>query len=228
MPSPSPAYRTASNWAGYVAESDLQTPQPNVTGVSGSWTVPAITQSENDTFSAVWVGVGGQSDQTLIQCGTEQDSIGGRLFYSAWYEVLPRNAVTIRSVPVSAGDQIQASLQLTNDTLNEWTLSIVDLTSGHQFQNSFSYASSRNSADWIIERPSVNNVVSTLSNFGNITFTNCQATLGSVLGGIGSFPHFKIVMYSSTASDTNPTQLTDVSDLNLDGTSFTVSYLTVG
>jgi hypothetical protein len=225
---PNQVNREASNWAGYTAATDLQTPQHNVTSVSGSWTVPAVAPSLNDTFSAVWIGVGGQFDKTLIQCGTEQDSIGGRLRYSAWYEVLPQNAVTIRSFPVSAGDQIQASIQLTNDTQNEWTLTIFNLNSGHQFQKTFNYASSRSSAEWIIERPNVNNAVSDLANFGNATLTNCQASIASISGGIGDFPYFKITMYSSIAPNTNPVRLTDVSDLSGNGTTFTVSYLIYG
>ena len=81
---------TSSNWSGYCVVSDLITPQPQVTSVSASWTVPAVNVSIGNSYSAAWIGVGGQYDDTLIQIGTEQDSINGRATFSAWYELLPR------------------------------------------------------------------------------------------------------------------------------------------
>jgi len=111
---------------------NLQTPQQTVTGVGASWVVPTVAPSTDDTFSAVWIGLGGQftGDTSLIQCGTEQDSIGGQLVYSAWYELLPRTSITIRSMVVSAGDQMQASIQLIDPTLNQWSINITDVTAG--------------------------------------------------------------------------------------------------
>lgn len=40
-----------SNWAGYIAASDLKNPQANVTSVSASWTVPTVTNLSQNTFS---------------------------------------------------------------------------------------------------------------------------------------------------------------------------------
>ena len=35
---------TSANWAGYAAQTNLDSPQANaVTAVSGSWTVPSVT-----------------------------------------------------------------------------------------------------------------------------------------------------------------------------------------
>ena len=82
---PVPVVSSARNWAGYVVASDLQNPQSAVVGVSGSWTVPAVTDIGIDAFSAIWIGIGGQFDRTLIQAGTEQDFVGGQAQYSVWY-----------------------------------------------------------------------------------------------------------------------------------------------
>lgn len=205
----------------------MQNPQPTVTGITASWNVSAVSSSATNTFSAEWIGIGGQFDTTLIQCGTEQDFINGQAQYSAWYELLPRNSVTIHTINVSPGDIMQASIQLSNATLNQWVLNLTDTTNGQTFQNTFTYASSQLSAEWIVERPSVNNVISRLANFGTTTFSNCTATVGSITGGIGSFPENELVMYSST-SPLNSVQLTNVSALNSDGTSFTVNYLASG
>ncbi len=216
------------NWAGYVVASDMQNPQPTITDISASWNVPTVSPSVNDTFSAAWIGIGGQFDKTIIQCGTEQDSINGQTQYSAWYELLPRNSVTIRTINVSPGDIMQASIQITNPTLNQWVINITDITNGQTFQNTVTYTSSQLSAEWIIERPLVNNVISTLANFGTLTFSNCTATISSTTGAAGTFPTNELVMYSSASSTNSGVQLTDVSSINPDGTSFTVNYLTSG
>ena len=123
---------------------------------------------------------------------------------------------------------MQASIQLVDATLNEWSINLTDVTTGFSFQNTFTYASNQLSADWIVERPTVNRVLSTLANFGNVTFTNCQASISSVSGGISSFPANEIVMYSSTTVGESSVQLTDVSGITFDGSGFTVSYLATG
>jgi hypothetical protein len=48
----------ASQWSGYLVASDIKNRTSVVSSVSGSWTVPAVKFSENDTFSGVWVGIG--------------------------------------------------------------------------------------------------------------------------------------------------------------------------
>ena len=61
----------SSNWAGYVSE------RGPFTSVTGHWTVPSVSTAWYG-FSAVWLGIGGVSDNDLIQVGTEQDSRNGR------------------------------------------------------------------------------------------------------------------------------------------------------
>jgi len=210
-----------------VVVSNLQNPQPIVTGVSASWIVPAVEPSASDTFSAVWIGIGGSQlalDQTLIQCGTEQDSIGGQLQYSCWYELLPQFSRTIMPIFVSPGDLIKASIQLSSAANSEWNVTIFDLTSGESFSNLFTYSSSMLSAEWIVERPDVNNVLTPLANFGIVTFTDCSTAVGGVNGGIGSFQTSKVVMYSSDVG-LPLVELASVSGLNGIGSQFSVTYL---
>jgi hypothetical protein len=175
----------------------------------------------------VWIGIGGalENDSTLIQCGTEQDSVRGFADYFAWYELLPNASIAIPSITVLPGDEIQASIQLVNSTSNQWTINITDTTADQSFQNTFSYSSSQLSADWIVERPTVNGFSSQLANFGEVNFTDCYATIGSLTGVINSFPSDLTVMYSSTTFGSPSVQLADVSDLTPDGGGFTVTYL---
>ena len=112
--------------------SNLQNPQESVTSVSASWTVPTVIISKQDTFSAVWIGIGGFFDQSLIQTGTEQDSFQGQSEYSAWFELLPQNSITIDSISVSPGDQITASIQLVDANTDQWSFYIKDVTKNRE------------------------------------------------------------------------------------------------
>jgi hypothetical protein len=186
--------------------------------------VPKVATTTVDSFSAAWIGIGGQMETTLIQAGSEQDSIGGQAVYSLWYELLPANSITIPDVKVLPGDQITASIQLLDSKTNTWLVNIADLTAGTCFtQNcttqNLDYNSSRLTAEWIMERPTVNNQISDLSNFGTITFNNISAMVGSKVGTANAFPNYQVIM-----QDRQNNQLVKVSSLNRDGSSFTVSY----
>ena len=82
------------------------------------------------------------------------------------------------------------------------------------------YNSTRSSGEWIVERPTINNQISTLADFGNITFTDCHVNVNNATGPIAKFSFSKIQMANS-----QNTELTSVSALTADGSSFTVSYL---
>ncbi len=210
---------TSLDWGGYAVSSNVLFPKPQVTGINGSWTVPMVAVSPLDTFSAAWIGIGGQSDTTLIQVGSEHDSINGKAVYSLWYEMLPDNAITIPNIEISTGDKITASVSLANSNTNEWIIEINDVTTGQSFKQNFSYNSSRLTAEWVIERPTVNNRIATLADFGTITFTDCNAQLADKVGTISAFPNSAILM-----EDRQNNQLIRVSDFSRDGSSFTVTY----
>jgi hypothetical protein len=209
------------DWADYVVFSDLVNPKPVVVSVSGSWTVPRIEVSQEDMFSDTWIGIGGQLDNTLIQAGTEQDSINGQGNYSAWYELLPNGSVTITTLNISSGDKIVVSINLVDSATNEWSIEINDVTTGQGFEQNFFYNSSRLSAEWIVERPTVDHSLSTLADFGNITFTNSNATMDTHVGTINKFPFAQVIMQNRRNR-----QLVTVSSLTPDGSGFTVNHST--
>ncbi len=215
-----PTVATDLNWGGYAVASDFNNPQPVVTAVSASWIVPQVTVSNDDAFSAIWVGIGGTFGNTLIQGGTEQDSIGGAAYYSAWYELLPRDSVTIQTIDVSPGDVINASVLLLDQTADLWQISITDLTSGQSFVNTFVYASSQLSAEWVVERPTVNNVLSPLANVGTVSMSKCATVVETCPGTVSQFSNIQNVM-----SNKQRTPLVQVSNLGSDGSSFSVKYL---
>jgi hypothetical protein len=220
---PVPFVSVAGNWAGYVAASNLFFPGATVTGVSGSWIVPSVKDIGSDAYSSVWIGVGGQFDSSLIQVGTEQDYVNGAATYSVWYEMLPSNEVPINSIHVSPGDQMQASISLTDPSANTWSISIKDQTTGESFQQSFQYNSQKLSAEWIVERPEVSGSLTDLANFGSVHFSSCQATISGRTGGITSFSDNRIYMQPQVINNQS-VQLVNVSGVT-SGTEFSVDYI---
>ena len=214
-----PAVLRVSQWSGYIVASDMQNRSPVVSSISASWTVPEVKPSEKMTFSGVWVGIGGYGEESLIQTGTEQEYLNGRPVYYAWYEMLPDYLVRIPDIHVQPGDTITASIRLVNENANTWSITIRDVTRGEQFKKTVVYNSSMLSAEWVVERPKVNGTVSTLADFGNVTFTECEATVDGVTGAIGNFSYAQLVMHDED------TPLVSVSPLNGGESGFTVSYL---
>jgi hypothetical protein len=213
----------STSWAGYVVASDLENPHEQVIGVNASWTVPRVGVFSSDAFSSAWIGIGGQFDKTLVQTGTEHDSVNGQEYYSAWYELLPDKAVRLTDMSISPGDLITASINLVDSDTNEWAIKIYDVTNGQGFYQTFVYNSSRLSAEWIVERPTLNDQVSMLSNFGTLTFKDSYVKIGDNVGNIGSFSYSKVIMTNDLSL-----QLTSVSPLSADGSSFNVTYLKSG
>jgi len=211
-------------WAGYSVASDLINPQPHVTGVSASWTVPTVKVSIGNSFSAAWIGIGGRFDETLIQAGTKQDSIDGVGTYAAWYELLPKNSVTIDSLKVSPGDRITVSISLLNRTTNTCSIEISDITNGQTFKKNFVYDSSMLSAEWIVERPTTRTSISSLTDFGQVTFTNCTARIGDKVGDISSFPSSLFTMVSRMNTESMEGLCATVLPPSSGGSSFTVKY----
>lgn len=209
----------SSNWSGYIVASNLANPQPLVTSVSASWIVPSVSGPNLGSYSAIWIGIGGQFDDTLIQTGTEQDYLQGGQQYSAWYELLPDNSVTIDQLNLSPGDNITASISLL-DSAETWSIQIHDVTTNKSFQKNFTYPSSMLSAEWIVETPVVNNHARTLADFDTVTFTDCTATIAGNIGTVNSYPRIIVTMYDRLGR-----QLVSVSSLNSEGTSFTVNYI---
>jgi hypothetical protein len=212
----------SADWSGYLVTSSGNS-QGEVVGINASWTVPRIGVFSSDAYSSAWIGIGGHSEKTLIQTGTEQDSVNGQEYYSAWYEMLPANAVRINTISVSPGDVMTASINLVNSDTHQWAVRIYDVTKGQGFYRTFIYNSSRLSAEWVVERPHVNNQITSLANFGTINFNSAYAKIGDTVATIGDFRYSQVIMTTDLSL-----QLTSVSSLGNDGGSFNVTYLTSG
>jgi hypothetical protein len=158
------ASQSSTNWSGWV----------NTAGglgyktASGNWTVPTVTPTSDNRYSSDWVGIGGDPSPDLIQAGTEQDSVGGKAQYYAWYEVLPAPELKITTVAVRAGDSMRVTLS--QGTGSIWTITLNNLTTGQSFATSLPYSSTMLTAEWIHEAVTVNGMIATLPITSNAHF----------------------------------------------------------
>ena len=218
-----PRMRRASgrtmNWAGYVVETNLVTPEKkSVTDVQGSWRVPSVSASDTNTYSAIWVGLDGSSNRTVEQIGTEQDWSSGGPVYYAWFEMYPQRGYQIMDFPVSPGDRISAEVQWISKT--SFNLMITNLTQSVGFSIVRKRSAQRTSAEWIVEAPYFRRVLS-LADFGAATFTACSATVTGVTGAINNATWQNESVTMETAKSVVTAQ---PGGLTSGGTSFTVTW----
>jgi hypothetical protein len=140
----------SSNWAGYAVHRG----GTSFSRVLGKWQQPLATCTSNQpTYSAIWVGLGGfsPSSPALEQIGTELDcSASGKVESSAWYEFVPAASHTIR-LSVRPGDQVSAAVNVTGSRV---VLTLTNLTRHRTFSKTLHGRVDVSSAEWIVEAPS--------------------------------------------------------------------------
>ncbi len=234
-PAPAPNADTYPNWSGYVAATSISQPKANsVTAVSGSWIVPTVTGPSTGSYhSSVWVGIDGYSNSTVEQVGIDVAWVNGSPVYDAWWEMWStgkgQTEQVISNMTVEPGDSITASVQYVTSGAHagQFYLSIVDSSRSNDSFSTYESSSSlqsplaqRNSAEWIVEVPTIGGSYATLPNFGSVTFTNATAVINGVSGPINA------ASWQSQALNIGSNGVTydTTSVLTNSGTSFVVTY----
>ena len=150
---------TSTNWSGYAVTGG------RYTSVSSSWTQPTASCS-GTAYSSFWVGLDGDTSNTVEQTGTDADCSGSTPQYYAWYEMYPKFPVNY-SNPVRPGDHMSASV--TTNGSGSFTLTISDSTQGWSRTTTARLKSAKlASAEVIAEAPSSSGGVLPLANFGTV------------------------------------------------------------
>ncbi len=183
----------SSNWSGYAvtgvgSTSTTASTSMSFTDVTGTWTQPAATCTPGQsTSAAIWVGLGGYTvgSNSLEQTGTSADcDRSGNATYSAWYELVPANSVTIK-LKIFPGDTLTSSVLIKGTDV---LVQVKDRTRRTVFTKHLVMAvPDLTSAEWIAEAPSECTVSGfcrtvSLTNFGSVTFSRIAA-LGNAQGG---------------------------------------------
>ncbi|HTA32113.1 MAG TPA: G1 family glutamic endopeptidase [Solirubrobacteraceae bacterium] len=167
---------TSENWSGYA----LTGPGP-YESVSASWTQPAVNcVKTRNGYAAFWIGIDGDTSETVEQTGTEGDCVAGKATYGAWYEMYPRGSVPIAE-PVVPGDQFTASVTYVSKALfgliSQFSLVLSDSTQGwSRTVTAWIRTPKLASAEAIAEAPSSLLLGELpLSDFGTVGFTGFSA-----------------------------------------------------
>jgi Peptidase A4 family len=159
------SHSTSTNWSGYAV-----TGAGPYTSVSANWIQPGVNCAETPTaYSAFWVGLDGDTTNTVEQTGTEADCSSGSPVYYAWYEMYPKYPVNY-SNRVVPGDSMSASV--TEAGSGTFRLTLTDATEGwtQTTQQKLSHAK-LGSAEVIAEAPSSGRGVLPLADFGTANFS---------------------------------------------------------
>jgi Peptidase A4 family len=199
---------TSTNWSGYAVNGTAGS------RVIGTWDQPAATcSSGEDSWSSPWVGIDGNSSNTVEQIGTDTDCSNGSPYYYAWYEMYPKSLVVI-PMTVLPGHSYTGEVTYTSGA---FVMRLTDNSTGATYQTTqVSKRAKRSSVEWVMEGPSSG----LLTNFGSVSFTGASATISGQTGNLGSLGNAQpITMVTrSGASRAVPTAVSG-------GTSFGVNWL---
>jgi Peptidase A4 family len=168
------SHSSSTNWSGYAVSGFGP-----YTTVSSSWTQPAVDCARTPTgWSSFWVGLDGDTTNTVEQTGTEADCSSGTAVYYAWYEMYPKYPVNY-SNPVSPGDSFSASVNYSGR--GNFQLTLRDTTKGWSQTTTQRLKSAKlGSAEVIAEAPSSSGGVLPLADFGTLGFSGATVN-GSLL-----------------------------------------------
>ena len=199
---------TSTNWSGYAATGGT------FTSVTGTWTVPTVSTTTAGA-DATWVGIGGINSTDLIQAGTEATVSGGEVAYNAWIEMLPAASRPI-SLSVNPGDSVTVSITQKSDL--DWIIDMKNNTTGGRYNTTVQYRSSRASAEWVQEAPSIGRGIVPLDDFGTLKITGASAVRDGATLNLNALGAKAITMINSARQ-----ALAIPSVIGADGASFTVT-----
>ncbi len=165
---------TSSNWSGSVAFP----PAHRTFGwIEGQWTVPnPHAPAGGSYYASEWVGIDGWGSGDVLQAGTETEVVEILWFTStqvyAWWEWFPTGEVAISNLPVSPGDVMYCLICVNSAT----TATVYISNQSTLVTTSFSITAPKgtslagNSAEWIVERPTINGAVASLSDYKSVYF----------------------------------------------------------
>jgi hypothetical protein len=223
----------SKNWSGFVAANS----PGSYRMIYGEWYVPAVSGEVEvveegrmptivpgpPTYSALWVGLDGNTTNELVQAGSEQDARSLFLFgtatsYYAWTEAYPLDSET-EVFSVSPGDGIEVAVYVGDAKGNvnpsggyAW-FNVLDPTAGiggkYSLQLGTGFGFTGYSAEWIMERP----WITALGGFPELADYNTCNMTGGVMTATGT----TYISYSSVQNlqDTMYEELDPQPDYNV-------------
>jgi len=167
---------TSSNWSGYTADTGAASwSSSSFSTVAADFIVPAVSaQSCNGTweYSSAWAGIDGYASSDVLQAGVEADAMCAQgltqTYYSPWYEWYPNASTRITNLTAAAGQTFYVHVWATTATAGH--AYVENLNTNQSVSINFSAPSGTKlrgeSAEWVVESPSVNGSLATLPTYG--------------------------------------------------------------
>jgi hypothetical protein len=179
-------------WSGYIATSGSSS---TYTFAEAIYAEPGVySTSCNPNAAIMWAGLGGYGKSNLAQDGTSVNWSGfGQ--HQSWYEILPNYAV---AEPVFGHPGYSFTAQVNRiGTSNGFNFNLYDSYSGYgiNFQV-YGPGFDGSTADFIVERPSVNNTYQWLTNYVWVRFLDAYVNGTGPGHGVGSYPNTNISMWN--------------------------------
>jgi hypothetical protein len=126
-------------------------------GVQGTFSVPNLSATSNDTDTSEWVGIDGALNTSLIQAGVAErySATTNQFDVTAWWEILPAPEIDI-PLPVAPGDQVTVVIGQPPEAQGPgepWVIGVTDDTSGQQWATELPYSGTATSVEWVVEAP---------------------------------------------------------------------------
>lgn len=177
----------SSNWSGYVAFSgatsygsssyyylinDMVIPiaQQRPGACTGGW-----------AYGSEWNGIDGWGSSDVLQAGVEFDAYCNgstrSAYYSAWYEWYPYGEVRISGFPVAPGDDMFVEVWHTSAT--QGYAYLVNYNTNQTVEVGFTappgVSLKGNSAEWVVEAPTVGGSLATMVDYTRVPFWDSYA-----------------------------------------------------
>ena len=181
----------SQNWSGAV----LTAPPAGQTfdSVSAQFVVPTVAPPSSATgagswSAAAWVGIDGDTyGKAILQAGIDftakrsGNSDQVTTHYDAWYEWFPAVSHDFTGITMQAGDTMQVTC--TSSSSSQGVCKIDNLSNKQSVSKTMSAPSASatlggKNAEWIVEDFEQGSKLVPLAKFGDVTFSNCQATAG--------------------------------------------------
>jgi Peptidase A4 family len=184
---------TSTNWSGYaVTTSASAWSSASVSSVAGDQVVPAVTaRTCNSTweYSSTWVGIDGFASDDVLQAGVEADAecsrSGTQTYYSAWYEWYPYASTRISNLSAAPGQSFYIHVWAVSATLGYAYLQ--NLNTNQSVSITLAAPSGTTlageSAEWIVESPTVSGSLATLPSYGLDFFEGATSTTRAAVTG---------------------------------------------
>ncbi|HST53538.1 MAG TPA: G1 family glutamic endopeptidase [Pyrinomonadaceae bacterium] len=187
---------TSGNWSGGVVYAPAG---QTFKWIEGDWIVPDVDAPTQKQwyYCASWIGIDGDGSPDVFQAGVECEvyrtgSTIKRNIYPWWewypipeiqitnFNINPGDFITMILCSASAAGSTTGSVYITNRTTGLSTSAQLTAPAGTKLHG--------NSAEWVVEAPTVGGTQSAMADYGEVFFSVCEAftnTGATINGGSG-------------------------------------------